>query len=81
MQPRWLILDEPFAGLDIPTRIQLTRHLDHSGANILHISHDPRDLAGYAHVCWLDQGSIRAEGGPELEQHVAFAAAAASPRA
>ncbi|MBD9529316.1 energy-coupling factor ABC transporter ATP-binding protein [Paracoccus sp. PAR01] len=66
MQPRWLILDEPFAGLDIPTRMQLTRHLESSGANILHISHDPRDLAGYGHVCWLDQGQIRAEDGPDL---------------
>lgn len=66
MRPRWLILDEPFAGLDIPTRMQLVRHLDSCGANLLHISHDPRDLAGYGHVCWLDAGRIRATGGPEV---------------
>ncbi|MDS9466668.1 ABC transporter ATP-binding protein [Paracoccus sp. MBLB3053] len=66
MGPRWLILDEPFAGLDIPTRIQLSRHLDGCGARLLHISHEPRDLAGYGRICWLDKGSIRADGGPAL---------------
>ncbi|SMO70566.1 energy-coupling factor ABC transporter ATP-binding protein [Paracoccus laeviglucosivorans] len=66
MRPRWLILDEPFAGLDIPTRMQLVRHLESCGAKLLHISHDPRDLAGYGHICWLDQGRIRATGGPEV---------------
>lgn len=66
MGPRWLILDEPFAGLDIPTRMQLARHLDSCGARLLHISHEPRDLAGYERICWLDKGRIRAEGGPAL---------------
>lgn len=66
MRPRWLILDEPFAGLDIPTRMQLVRHLDGCGARLVHISHDPRDLLGYDQICWLDQGRIRATGGPEV---------------
>lgn len=66
MQPRWLILDEPFAGLDIPTRMQLVRHLNGAQAHLLHISHEPRDLAGYGRILWLDQGRIRAKGGPEL---------------
>lgn len=66
MGPRWLILDEPFAGLDIPTRMQLQRHLEHCGARLIHISHEPRDLAGYDQICWLDQGAIRADGGPQV---------------
>lgn len=66
MRPRWLILDEPFAGLDIATRMQLARHLDRCGARIVHISHEPRDLAGYGHVCWLDAGRIRAVGDAAL---------------
>lgn len=66
MRPSWLILDEPFAGLDIPTRMQLERQLDRAGAKLLHISHESRDLAGYGRILWLDQGRIRASGGPEL---------------
>ncbi|MTH65341.1 energy-coupling factor ABC transporter ATP-binding protein [Paracoccus shanxieyensis] len=66
MRPRWLILDEPFAGLDIPTRMQLVRHLDGCGARIVHITHDPRDLQDYDQLFWLDRGQIRATGGLEL---------------
>lgn len=62
MRPRLLILDEPFAGLDLPTRMQLARHLDRSGLNLLHISHDPADLADYDRLFWLDRGRIVASG-------------------
>ncbi|SEN85368.1 biotin transport system ATP-binding protein [Paracoccus alcaliphilus] len=62
MRPQLMILDEPFAGLDIPTRRQLARHLDRSGTRLIHISHDPGDLAGYDHLFWLDRGRIMAEG-------------------
>ena len=65
LRPRLLILDEPFAGLDIPTRRQLTRYLDRGGTRILHISHDPGDLTGYDHLFWLDRGRILAEGAPD----------------
>ncbi|MGY3438755.1 MULTISPECIES: energy-coupling factor ABC transporter ATP-binding protein [unclassified Marinovum] len=62
MGPRLLILDEPFAGLDIPTRAQLTRYLSHYEGNLIHISHDPADLAGYDQALWLDEGKIRQHG-------------------
>lgn len=64
--PRWLVLDEPLAGLDIPTRMQLGRYLDSCGARLIHISHEPRDLAGYDRILWLDDGRVRAQGGAEL---------------
>lgn len=65
MRPALLILDEPFAGLDIPTRRQLARHLDRGEAALLHISHDPADLGGYDRIYWLDRGRIVAEGRPD----------------
>ncbi|UWQ16022.1 energy-coupling factor ABC transporter ATP-binding protein (plasmid) [Aliiroseovarius sp. M344] len=62
MTPRILILDEPFAGLDIPTRMQLARYLDRYDGTLVHVSHDPRDLAGYDQVLWLDRGALQAQG-------------------
>ena len=62
MQPRLLILDEPFAGLDIPTKAQLNRYLSLYQGSLLHITHDQRDLDGYDTVVWIDQGRIRLTG-------------------
>lgn len=59
MAPRLLILDEPFAGLDIPTKAQLTRYLSHFDGDVIHITHDPADLTGYDQLLWLDRGKIR----------------------
>lgn len=62
MSPRLLILDEPFAGLDIPTRAQLARYLDLYQGNLIHITHEPGDLDGCNHVLWLDRGKICQSG-------------------
>ena len=62
MEPKLLILDEPFAGLDIPTKAQLMRYLDHYAGNTVHITHDPADIAGYDQVLWLDRGRVREIG-------------------
>ncbi|MCK0140514.1 ABC transporter ATP-binding protein [Aliiroseovarius sp. F47248L] len=67
MTPRILILDEPFAGLDIPTRMQLARYLDRYDGTLVHVSHDPRDLTGYDHVLWLDRGVLQGQGGDVLD--------------
>lgn len=64
MQPRLLILDEPYAALDIPTRRQLGRYLDRVATRMLHISHEPADLAGCDELFWLDRGGIVASGPP-----------------
>ena len=65
MAPRLLVLDEPFAGLDAPTRMQLRRYLDLYDGAVLHISHEPADFDGYDQMLWLDQGRIRASGAPD----------------
>ena len=62
MNPNMLILDEPFAGLDIPTKAQLRRYLHRYSGTLVHISHDPDDLRGYDQMLWLDQGQIAQSG-------------------
>ncbi|WP_040616991.1 ATP-binding cassette domain-containing protein, partial [Roseibium sp. TrichSKD4] len=58
MAPKLLILDEPFAGLDIPTIAQLKRHLTRFQGRILHISHNPLDLEDASQLLWLEEGRI-----------------------
>ncbi|MDG1736883.1 MAG: ABC transporter ATP-binding protein [Paracoccaceae bacterium] len=62
MKPKVVILDEPFAGLDMPTRLQLTRYFDRIDAALIHISHSPESLRDYERVIWLDNGRIKQDG-------------------
>lgn len=64
MKPRLVILDEPYAGLDIPTTMQLKKHLHAIDASIVHISHQPDMLQDYDQVVWVDDGEIADEGPP-----------------
>ena len=62
MRPKLIILDEPFAGLDIPTTLHLTRVLSQLDAHLVHITHDPQHLAGYDRVIWIDEGRVARDG-------------------
>ncbi|WP_070967052.1 energy-coupling factor ABC transporter ATP-binding protein [Vibrio sonorensis] len=62
MNPNLIILDEPFAGLDIPTKKQLQRYLDKFEGSLIHISHDPQDLENYQTLLWLEGGKVAAMG-------------------
>ncbi len=62
MRPKLILLDEPFAGLDIPTALHLTRVLARVEAGIVHITHDPRTIAAYDHALWIDEGAVVAQG-------------------
>lgn len=64
MSPSTLLLDEPFAGLDLPTQTRLSRHLDALSQRLITISHDPGAVAGCERVLWLEAGQIRADGPP-----------------
>ena len=62
MQPKVVILDEPFSGLDIPTARQLARVLDSLPVTLVQITHDPAALRGYERVVWLEEGQIAMDG-------------------
>jgi biotin transport system ATP-binding protein len=65
MKPKVIILDEPYAGLDLPTSIQLHRTLDGLEQQLIMITHDPRVLAEFDRVLWMDNGRIVADGAAE----------------
>lgn len=62
MAPKTLLLDEPFAGLDMPTQIRLMRRLDGLEAQIITISHDPATMQHADRVIWLHGGRVQADG-------------------
>nr|WP_232295722.1 ABC transporter ATP-binding protein [Pseudorhodobacter aquimaris] len=64
MKPATILLDEPFAGLDLPTQSRLTRTFDALPQRLILITHDPAALAGYDRIIWLEEGRIRADGPP-----------------
>jgi biotin transport system ATP-binding protein len=64
MGPRILLLDEPFAGLDIPTITALEAEFAALPQALVTITHDPSQLADYDQIVWLDRGEIAAQGAP-----------------
>jgi biotin transport system ATP-binding protein len=62
MAPRTILLDEPFAGLDLPSQMRLSRRLHALPQQIITISHDAAPLAHVGRVIWLDRGQIREDG-------------------
>ncbi|WP_370399294.1 energy-coupling factor ABC transporter ATP-binding protein [Sulfitobacter sp. JB4-11] len=64
MAPEVIVLDEPFAGLDIPTTRSLERAFSELDVTLVQITHDPQGVAAYDRVIWLDRGQIVADGRP-----------------
>jgi len=62
MGPRVILLDEPFAGLDMPTQLRLERTLDALPQRLITITHDPASLQGFDRVIWLEDGAVRTDG-------------------
>jgi biotin transport system ATP-binding protein len=64
MAPKLIVLDEPFAGLDLATTVRLGRYLDGLDQSLIHISHDLSALTGYDRVIWLERGTVQMDGAP-----------------
>jgi biotin transport system ATP-binding protein len=62
MQPETILLDEPFAGLDLPTQNRLQRRLNALPQRLITISHDPAAMAHCDRVIWLEAGRVHADG-------------------
>jgi len=67
-QPRYLLLDEPTAGLDAPSRatlLQLLRSFLRSGLGLLLVTHRMEEVVALAdEVCVLAEGQVVASGTP-----------------
>lgn len=64
-EPGLLLLDEPFASLDLPTRYDLRERLSQLNQNIIMASHDIDLLSEFDRVIWLEAGRVRGDGPPK----------------
>lgn len=64
MAPATILLDEPFAGLDLPAQARLTRRLAALPQRLITVTHDPASLSGADRILWLDAGRIVQDGPP-----------------
>ncbi len=65
--PRVLLLDEPFASLDLPTQAALMRRIELADRQVLLSTHQLAIVEAFERVLWLDHGCVRADGpGPSV---------------
>jgi biotin transport system ATP-binding protein len=64
MAPKVIILDEPYAGLDMATSITLHRALEKLEQQIILISHDLDVLSDFDELIWFDKGQVIAQDAP-----------------
>ena len=74
MRPKVILLDEPFAGLDIPTALRLSRRLDALPQTLVQITHDPAAVQHYDVILWLEAGRV-VQSGPPAKVLPAFTSA------
>ena len=60
--PELLLLDEPYASLDLPGQARLTQDIAQVNQQVLVSTHMLDHVRGFGRVIWLDQGKVRADG-------------------
>ncbi|MBZ4022557.1 cobalt ABC transporter [Rhodobacter sp. TJ_12] len=65
MEPRWILFDEPFASLDMPTALAIEARIKALDQNVVLITHDPARVTGFDRIIWLEAGQVAADGPPE----------------
>ena len=60
--PQVMLLDEPFASLDLPGQARLAADLDHTPAQIVVSTHVLHHVRHFERVVWLDGGQVRGDG-------------------
>ena len=73
MAPATILLDEPFAGLDLAEQARMARRLAALPQRLVTIAHDPAHLAAADRVIWIEAGGVAADG-PPAQVLPAFAA-------
>lgn len=61
-EPATLLLDEPFASLDLPSQARLAAQLEASPQQIIVSTHLLEHVHGFERVLWLEEGRVRADG-------------------
>lgn len=64
MEPKVLLLDEPFTGIDIPTQRKLEEYLRPLNQTVVLVSHVPETFESYERLIWIDEGGVQADGKP-----------------
>ncbi|MEG0200968.1 MAG: ATP-binding cassette domain-containing protein, partial [Comamonas sp.] len=60
--PRVLLLDEPFASLDLPGQARLAQDIAAAPQQIIISTHVLDHVRDFERVIWLDQGQLRGDG-------------------
>jgi len=65
--PRSLLLDEPYASLDLPGQARLARDIAQTTQQVIVSTHLLNHVRSFSRVIWLDQGQVQADGaGPAV---------------